>query len=119
MVIALVVISVVAIVSVGGTAAYGMWASRRASDETRAQMHSSLVDERTLWLDQQRAWADERRMLLERLTQREGSVLDVLRGPTLVPTTEKVETAPVEWDKDLEPFDFERAAAEGGEGGAG
>lgn len=115
MVIALIVISVVAILSVGGASAYGLWAARRAADETRAQMHSALVDERTLWLEQSRAWGEERKMLLERLTERERGVLDMLRAPALVPP-EKPQTVPVEWDSDLEPFGFER---EGGEDGAG
>jgi hypothetical protein len=113
--IALVVVASVAMLSVLGACLYGLYAARKAADETRAQMHSALVDERSLWLDQQRAWSEERMMLLDRISSRDGSVLDVLRGPTAEPE-KPVPTEPVEWDPDLEPFEFE--TAEGGGDGA-
>jgi len=116
LVVALVIVSCVAMVAVAGGAFMGMWLARRASDETRAQMHASLVDERAVWLEQAKAWQEERKLLLDRLSDREGRVAAVFQGPKLVETT-PTERKAVEWDEDLRPFNF--AEVEGGEGGAG
>ena len=119
MIVALVVIAVVGISAVAGTAVLGAFLARRAADETREQMHAALVDERTGWFEQHRAWQEERKMLLDRLSDREGRQVSVFQ-PAPVATPEP-KRSPVAWDRDLEPFDFEKVVKEeeGGEGGPG
>jgi hypothetical protein len=112
--VGLIVVSIVGFVLLGVVAELGHRASRASADQTRAQMHSALVDERTLWLDQARAWQEERRMLLERLSDREGRQVAAFM-PVPTPAT-PVEHRPVEWDPDLQPFDFEKAVKEQEEG---
>jgi hypothetical protein len=75
-------------------------------------MHQALIDERTIWLGQAQAWGEERKMLLERLSDREGRQVAAIFPPASTTPDDPVERRPLGWDPDLQPFDFETAMGE-------
>lgn len=102
--IGVIVVSTIAVASICLLAIAGWWLMQRSVEDVRAQMHASIVDERASFIEERRASADERKMLLDRLSDREGAVAAIYRPPMLQPERSSPPVRTVPWDDDLAPL---------------
>ena len=114
MTLALTLVAVVALACLAITAEFMSRSNRKQLEDERGQHHAQMIDERAAWVTLHREMQEERKMLLDRLSDREGRQVAAIFPPRDEPARPR-ETVPVPWDDDLGLVTGE----EGAEGGPG